>query len=553
MQKNQTDMNGWQPYPQDAEAAGQKNYRARFLIIALIVLAAVLCAAAVLLVSTRQKTQKYNSYISSGNQYYTAGAYEYAIAEYEKALEVDDGKASAYLNLSYAYEAAEDYDSALQIMEQGCGIIDSDSMQERLTALQSLVLKYQESASTLTEAEILTLSANVTIENSVLDMVAQYTYTDYYREYGEATEKEVSDGTVTLYYSAPGIYVSYYNMGNEVVLDSDGTMPLANKKACSVRFEKISTVFGNTEDTYVVSRSRLEEILEDAVSFWQDEESGDYYMTAEYKGCKLTVQTDENGNIVNESAWNEAEPLSRTVGDENDGGGKVSGYVMNAVTGDGIAATLYVRERGSETGTILDTISSSSDGSYSCKMEEGTYTVEVSANGFVTEYVDMEFSDGQTKTGENIVISPSLESGEIRIVLTWGSYPSDLDSYAMGTSSTGTLFNICFRNRTVSGVGQLDVDDTNGYGPETTTITDSTCSFTFYVVDFTGQGVLASSEAVVKVYLAGESQPYTFYVPTSAPAGEGHVWEVFSYENGAITSIDHVGDEEEYNVTPGSK
>ncbi|MCC8151637.1 MAG: tetratricopeptide repeat protein [Lachnospiraceae bacterium] len=516
--------------------AGQDNgaqgstYRAKFLIAALVVLLAVICVAGVFLISGQRTTQKYNSCISADNQYYSAGDYTAAIAEYQKALEVDNGKESAYLNLSYSYVALGDYDSALSIMQEGCKLLDTSKMEDQLAAVQTLI---NDSSVSLTEEEILILSENVTVENSILDMVAQYSYTNYYHDFGAASDTTSSGDKLTMYYADLGMYVSYYDLDDEVVLASDGSEPIATAKACTVRFEKISTIFGNTEETYAVSYEKLQELLGD-VTLYQDEDSGYWYISAEYKNCKLTVQTDENGNITSESVWNQLEPLSRSTEEEIEGG-KVSGYILDATTGDGQAASLFVRERGSRTGTILEQLSAASDGSYTIEMEEGQYTVEVSQEGYVTEYADIEIEDGQVVTGENIVISPEVGVDEIRIVLTWGSYPADLDSYAIGTSSEGKSFNINFQNREVSGVGQLDVDDTNGYGPETITITDGGAEFDFSVCDFYRTGLLSSSGAEVKVYLSGETTPYTFTVPSGA--GDCEVWEVFSYKDGEITGI----------------
>ena len=55
----------------------------------------------------------------------------------------------------------------------------------------------------------------------------------------------------------------------------------------------------------------------------------------------------------------------------------------------------------------------------------------------------------------------------MRIVLTWGAAPADLDSHVEGTSSAGSLFNINFVNKDAGIVGNLDVDAVSGYGPET--------------------------------------------------------------------------------------
>ena len=251
----------------------------------------------------------------------------------------------------------------------------------------------------------------------------------------------------------------------------------------------------------------------------------------------VSTDYDENGNIISETAWNKLEPLNRTRFEAEEGvEGEVQGYVQDALTGKGMKADLKVRERGKKAGTIIDQLTSARDGSYTFGGKQGKYTVEVSAKGYITEYMDIEVIKGQVKTGNNVVLSPEVGEGEIRIVLTWGSSPTDLDSYAIGKSSSGSNFNINFTNKNVNNVGNLDVDDTSSYGPETITITDIGASFTYSVVDFREQGTMGGSGATVKVYLPGETSAKVFNVP----AGQGILWNVFKFENGQITQINEL-------------
>ena len=249
------------------------------------------------------------------------------------------------------------------------------------------------------------------------------------------------------------------------------------------------------------------------------------------------METDEKGNIVSENAWNKLEPLS-LAGFEGDDeiDGKVKGYVQDAMSGKGMKADMKVRERGKKSGTIIDELTSAKDGSYTFGGKQGKYTIEVSARGYITEYLDVEIIRDQTKVGKNIVLSPEVAEGEIRIVLTWGSNPADLDSYAYGKSSSGTNFNINYTNTTIRDIGNLDVDDTSSYGPETITITDTGASFEYSVVDFRAEGTMGSSGATVKVYLPGESSAKVFNIPS----GSGLIWNVFKYENGNITKINQL-------------
>ena len=155
----------------------------------------------------------------------------------------------------------------------------------------------------------------------------------------------------------------------------------------------------------------------------------------------------------------------------------------------------------------------------------GNYTLTASLTGFTTET-----ASGTAVRGVNppihIVMNPVLPEGQLRIVLTWGESPSDLDTHLFTTWADGQKYHLFYQ--ALSGLNtRLDVDDTSSYGPETTTILDKTAGrYSYAVNDYThrnGHGAISSSEAVVKVYqgnnLINEFQPTN--------RGEEVSWHVF--------------------------
>ncbi len=105
-------------------------------------------------------------------------------------------------------------------------------------------------------------------------------------------------------------------------------------------------------------------------------------------------------------------------------------------------------------------------------------------------------------------------------------------------SSTGS-FHVYYASKTYYNNGKLicmlDLDDTSSYGPETTTLYNSpTGIYTFYVHNYSGESILSTSEAYVRVYLGGNSYPaYTFNVPNDS----GMDWNVFKYNSATNTIV----------------
>ncbi|NNA98272.1 tetratricopeptide repeat protein [Pseudomonas gessardii] len=127
--------------------------------------------------------------------------------------------------------------------------------------------------------------------------------------------------------------------------------------------------------------------------------------------------------------------------------------------------------------------------------------------------------------GMTYAISPVMENLDgLRVVLTWGQSPSDLDSHMIFPGN-----NIYFNSKTGTDA-ELDVDDTDSYGPETITLQKKHYgeSYVYAVHDFsnrtnTGSTALSESQAKVFVYM-GQSLFRTYYVPANRT---GNLWTVF--------------------------
>lgn len=130
--------------------------------------------------------------------------------------------------------------------------------------------------------------------------------------------------------------------------------------------------------------------------------------------------------------------------------------------------------------------------------------------------------------GMTYAISPTMKNLDgLRIVLNWGPEPNDLDSHTAFPKG-----HIYFQKRTgrAGTDANLDVDDMDGFGPETITIEKKHPgeAYVYAVHDFSNKDrpqatELSRSNAKVLVYI-GQSLVRTYYVPKSA---EGNLWTVF--------------------------
>ena len=227
--------------------------------------------------------------------------------------------------------------------------------------------------------------------------------------------------------------------------------------------------------------------------------------------------------------------------------GSVEGTITDAVTGDGITETAYIVRKGwnNQTGdSVTEGVFENAD--YTLSMENGNYTLEISKEGYVTNYKNITVAGDQIETA-NIVLVPGdgdgETAGELRIVLTWGEEPWDLDSH-LACYSSDKPYHIWFGQTDFEGnsVGNLDVDDTSSYGPETITVRNVKADekFSYFVHDYTNSysevaNEMSLSGAKVQVYLEGKNIA-TYTIPTNQP---GTLWHVFDFD-GATKTIKSV-------------
>jgi hypothetical protein len=227
----------------------------------------------------------------------------------------------------------------------------------------------------------------------------------------------------------------------------------------------------------------------------------------------------------------------------------VEGIVKEATSSDlGInGITLRFRAgQDNKNGPVEGTAVTNSDGSYSMILAPGRYTVEMNGTGYATTFKNADLVGGMS-SGNNLVIIPRPQGEETRIALFWGTQPRDLDSHLIGPSPIGGSFHIYYGAKTFD-IGEvryasMDLDDTNGEGPETTTtatlLQEVPGTYRFFVHNFSNETDLSASDARVEVYRgASASSVQTYHIPTSAV---GRFWQVFDLvidNNRGISFVD---------------
>lgn len=517
-------------YQQSAEKRKKKKRKA-YLGAA----AAVLAAAAVILgvwfgTADARMEKRYAEYIAEGNRCLIQLDYEAAELVFQRAAEEVPEKTEAYEKLAGIYIAQSRYAEAEELLVRGIRCTNADVLvktYQRVSQLLQDAQRAEISAENITAEELIRISEGLTLDSTVFDVVASYTYRDYVRAYGEPVFSEEND----------------YG-GRDVRFDGfAGTVSFRNrsygeKLADAVTFESVSDLLGNYGGA--ASAEKLKELFgsEMDLEAASGETGNEYHVSFAYHGCIITLESDRDGNIYG-NADNVLAPDPEALGDsdgaDEEGKRTASGYIVNAVNGGGVTASLRFLS-GGRYGNVEQETSARSDGSFEVKLQPGQYTVEIRATGFITSYEEIQVVSGTDLKGLSFTLSPELETGEIRIVLTWGEAPRDLDSHLDGTDSQGGNVSISYRNLKKEGVASLDLDDTTGFGPETTTIYDSGGSYLFSVHNYSANydsATLEQSGAVVKVYLSGQAEPSVYQVPS----GDGIWWDVFRIENGEVTAV----------------
>lgn len=273
---------------------------------------------------------------------------------------------------------------------------------------------------------------------------------------------------------------------------------------------------------------------------------GGYSITLEEGTYVVTITADGFVSMTATVSITENEMTSLNATLVRAGNGTITGTVVSATTALPLDSVLISVRSGFNalSGDVIATTSTDANGYYSIDLPSGYYTFELSCANYTPGQINVAV-EGNTSKSANGSLSPIMSSDTYRIVLTWGTSPRDLDSHLVGTASDGKSFHIYYADRIAlkydgTEIGNLDVDDTDGEGPETITFkAETTGTYTYYVYRYSSSGSMPASRANVKVY-NGDNLIGDYDIDPSASSSYRY-WTIFRIENGIFRTVNSVG------------
>jgi hypothetical protein len=212
--------------------------------------------------------------------------------------------------------------------------------------------------------------------------------------------------------------------------------------------------------------------------------------------------------------------------------GIIDGELTNAVT-----ARLITGQNVSVQVTDIGLSTLSISGRFRLKKTSpGNSNFRLSSPGYFPLVRSVRVNKAEIKK-EVFALSPELTDEEaLRMVLTRGEKPRDLNSHLFNTQTKEHVFYKGKGDKGLPPYAWLDVNDTDSFGPETLALTrTSGAQYNYYVYNFSGESDFKTSEAAVDVY-AKNGQVKRFQIPAS---GVGRWRQVFPYDSpsGRVSEI----------------
>lgn len=493
----------------------------KIVIIGAVAVLAVLAVVAGILLSQRFHSKPtYEARIISAQKYFDAGKYDDAILEYQKAIEMDENREEAYVGLADLYYHQGLLNLARKTLDLGLARTNgSDELQTRLAVYFPDNGVWQGGGGDQPGGNGSGNGGELGLNVELLQFISGASYNDYLNRYDQVISSMEGDRCLV---KASGLSANivFFDSGTSRSVNTTTGTPYVESIPNMIQFNDICQLFGGVNQVEYSALQSMSQITELT-------RSGN---TVEFKacGCKFSVTCDENGTI-HAGAENSVIPTGTATVTRH----VLRGVVIDATTGHPVSGATVRFSTGYS--VTAETITDSA-GQYEVQVgETGAYVVVITMPGFIEESFSIYVPDASAELSNDFTISPTLAEDEIRIVLTWGAFPSDLDSHLHGTMDDGSGIWVYFgrmsgEDNAGNVVAELDVDDTSSYGPETITIHDTNGVFYFDVADYTESTGVGTSGATVKIY-KGDTLVETITPDSSV----GYGWAVCKIDHGVIT------------------
>ena len=503
------------------------DMRRKLLLGAAAVLSAVIVFCVVFYVLTGSNEKLYTKRVSEAKEYFLDGNYEESVLAYKEAIRIIPEKAAAYSGLAQVYDKQGYKNLAILQIQEGITATNGDpGLKQMLVTYESILngpVSVQDEG-----VKVMTQSEEPELLTQLLNYYSVSTYADYLKTH-EVIEKKIGeDGSIVLRHTGFDAEFRYYNTPYQPQAVVNGSIS-PNGAPSEIVVSKALRLFNASEPLTYEELTRMDV---------QDPVMTANLITFTYAGSEIAIECNEEG-MIDEDSQAVIRPAV-SLGQEQKDRTHVTGTVINAQNKNGIGdVTLTFYQGDAQESNVAGTAVTAEDGSYEIYLAPADYTVILVCEGFADLEQNLYVGGYADELSQDFIMSANADSGEIRLVMTWGSYPIDLDSYLIGTASTGEDVFINFQNPVAEADGktaaELDLDDTDGFGPETITIYDTKGTYDYAIFDFMNTGEIGVAEASVTVYYPDGSSDV---INMSYDDGQYNTWNVLHIEDGKVTIVD---------------